>query len=160
MVARAHYFCFIAYCCFDYGWFFNRGYPFYIHFVLTRFFVMDTTDQHTTIIALMVGLNFLYFIFDAQPALWVAAALGCIALISPRLTHHIVSVWHAGAHAVGFFLSYSILTVVFFLILTPLAIISRFFVTESPLQFSKKSGGTYYILRHHRFSASDFEKPW
>lgn len=121
---------------------------------------MDTTNQHATIIALMVGLTFLYFIFDARPALWVAAALGCIALVSPRLTQKITSAWHAGAHAVGFFLSYAILTVVFFLILTPLAIMNRLFAAESPLRLRKKSGGTYYILRHHRFSASDFEKPW
>lgn len=121
---------------------------------------MDTTNQHTTIIALMVGLTFLYFIFDAQPALWIAAALGCIALVSPRFTHHITSAWQDGVHAVGFFLSYSILTVVFFLILTPLAIVSRLFVAQSPLQLRKKLGGTYYILRNHRFSAPDFEKLW
>lgn len=121
---------------------------------------MHTIHQYMTIIALMTGLTFLYFIFDAQPALWIAAALGCITFVSPSLAQKIVSAWQAGVHAVGFFLSYSILTIVFFLILTPLAIMSRLFVTESPLQLRKKSGGTYYILRNHRFSTSDFEKPW
>lgn len=121
---------------------------------------MDTSHEHTTIIALMVGLTFLYFIFDAQPALWIAAALGCITLVSPRLTHYITSAWQALIHAVGFFLSYGILTVVFFLILTPLAIMNRLFAAQSPLQLRKKLGGTYYILRNHRFSAPDFEKPW
>lgn len=116
--------------------------------------------QYQTIIGLFMGLLILYFIFAREEFLWIAAALGFTALISDYSAGKIADAWHAVMHAVGFFLSYIILAFVFFAILTPLALAYRFFARTAPLQLRKKLSGTYYILRNHQFSASDFEKPW
>lgn len=118
------------------------------------------TKQHQTSIGLLTGLVILYFVFAREELLWIAAAMGCIALVSDYYAGKIVDGLQAVMRAVGFVISRGLLTIVFFIVLVPLAALYRLFHHESPLRLRKKLAGTYYVIRNHEFSVRDFEKPW
>ncbi len=54
-----------------------------------------------------------------------------------------------------------LLGIIFFLFLTPIAWLSRFF-TRDKLQLTKKNGPreSYFRDRDHLYQAEDFEQPW
>ena len=62
--------------------------------------------------------------------------------------------WMKFAHALGWVMNRVLLTIVFYLILTPLAVSRRL------LRKKKETGSTYWLEKPKSFSKEDLEKPW
>lgn len=92
---------------------------------------------------------------------WLYAGIGFIGIgifIKP-LSSFIHRGWMRFAHILGKVNGWILLGLVFFVVLTPIAIIYRFF-NKDPLQLKNNSSGTYFTERNHTFTANDFEKIW
>ncbi len=139
---------------------FNRAHAVYLYPVLGYTVRRMNNASYTAIIGLMTGFIILSFIFQAHQFIWLAAGLGLIALVFPSYAHRIACAWRAIMRGIGFCMLYSVLIFLFFIVLTPLAILYRFCARTAPLQHNKKTSGSYYVSRNHFFSASDFEKLW
>ena len=62
---------------------------------------------------------------------------------------------------IGEFMTYFILTLIFFLFLTPLSIFRRVVSKEKdPLKLKITNQPSYFITRNHEFNKDDFEKQW
>ncbi len=123
--------------------------------ILTRFQTLET-------MAVLAAVSLLLSLLLHKDGLLVAAlGLLLIGLFSPSLATVLAGWWLRLAEAVGRFNSQVILTLVFYLLLTPIAILYRLFA-KSPLLTRKDAdaGGSFYLQRNHDYSKADLEKPW
>jgi len=91
----------------------------------------------------------------------VAALLFVAATLSIRpLANRIARVWLGFAELLAIVNSRIILTLLFFLVLTPVALVYRLFA-KNPLMVRRQEGvSTYYCTRNHLFAKADIEKMW
>ncbi len=117
---------------------------------------MKRKNPSEAILAISGGLIVFYFIYKLTALLIIALCLIAIGLFSAFLSSKITWLWLGFAKILGYINSKIILSVVYFLILTPLAIIRKFFNQKNNL---KNKPSNFYI-REHVFTKTDFEKPF
>ena len=89
---------------------------------------------------------------------YIAILFLCIGLFIPPLAIIIHKAWISIAHALGTINTKIMLTLVFFLFLTPLSFLRRLF-TPDPLNI-KPPKETLLIPREHLYTAEDLENPY
>jgi len=91
---------------------------------------------------------------------YASLALLLTGLFVKPVARLISRLWLKFAELLGAFNSKVILTLVFFLFLTPLAYLFRLF-SKNPLQLKKTSAAkSLYQERNHRYCSTDFKKMW
>ena len=121
---------------------------------------MSNKKALLTVLIISVGLIGCYFIFNKLFLLILALLIGLVGLISLKARMVIVNTWIRLGKALGYVNSRIILSVIYFFILTPIALLSRIF-SKDKLQLKRKnSDESYFIKRDHEFQAQDFENPW
>lgn len=63
------------------------------------------------------------------------------------------------AEAMGFVMSKIILSVLFFLVLVPVALLARL-KRKDPLMLKKRTKGSYFIERNHTYTPDDLSRAW
>ena len=86
-------------------------------------------------------------------------AIGITSLIIPAVAKLILKVWGYLALALGWINSRILLTAVFYLVLTPIALISRIF-NKDKLKLGKNKSDTMFTTRNHVYTSKDIENPW
>jgi hypothetical protein len=95
-----------------------------------------------------------------QVFVYVALALLLVALFVKPLAKILSRAWMKFAEILGTFNSTLILSLVFFLFLTPLALLYRMF-NKNPLNLKPgQETGTIFVTREHVYSKADFDKMW
>jgi hypothetical protein len=95
-----------------------------------------------------------------QAFVYAALALLLVALFVKPLAQIISRSWMRFAEVLGTFNSKLILTLVFYLFLTPLALLYRIF-NKNPLSLNHgQEAGSCFVTRDHVYSRADFEKMW
>jgi len=112
-----------------------------------------------TVLTIAMGLLVLSFVFHTKWLVVGAILLGIVALASKFLAGKIAWLWLKLAEGLGFVMSRVLLAILFFVVLFPVALLSRI-GAKDPLQLKKKAGGTYYADRNHRYEAKDLENIW
>jgi hypothetical protein len=99
-------------------------------------------------------------VLKIQILLYLALAFLIIGTFIKSLAGLIARGWLAFAHVLGTINSKIILSLIFFLFLTPLALAYRLF--HGDFMKIKKSPGSasYFTLRDHLYSAKDLENIW
>ena len=122
---------------------------------------MNIKKDIQSILVIVLGFLLLYFIFRWQGFLVISVVLGLPGLLSSYLRTYIVKGWEKLAKVLGFINSRIILSVIFFLILTPIALLSRLF-SKDRMQLRRKrpEEDSYFKIREHEYGAEDFENPW
>ena len=105
-----------------------------------------------------MGFTFIGFFIDSNWPYYVAFAVGTAALISDYMANLIIKVWFGLAHILGYINSRILLSVIYYLILVPFALIGKLSKNQA-LNLSKNQK-SYYTNRNHKFKPADFEKPW
>ncbi len=112
-----------------------------------------------SILAITTGLLALGLIFKIKILFTIAVLTGISGLMIPPLAKAIAYVWIKFAELLGYLNSRILLSIIFYLFLFPIALVSRLFNKDS-LQLSPKKSGSYFTERNHEYSADDFEHPW
>ena len=93
--------------------------------------------------------------------LLVALVLQVIAMTVPRIFAPIAVVWLGLSHLIGAVMSRVILTVVFFLVVTPIGLLRRRLGKDSLRVRAFKTGNESVMLtRNHICSSADLERPY
>ena len=109
---------------------------------------------------LILGFVLLFFIFRWNGFLWIGGLLGIPGLTSLSLRTYILKGWYKLGSVLGFINSRIILGAIFYLILTPIALLSRIF-SKDKMQLKKgPKKGSYFIIRNHVYTSEDFKNPW
>ena len=118
--------------------------------------------QHTqaleTVLTLTCGLIVLFLLFDKTWLLYLGAILGLSGLLSHPVAMAIHWLWMRLAKLIGWVNAKVFLSLIFFLLLTPLAFIYPL-TKKDPLGLQKKSG-SYFHERNHVYQPEDMEKPF
>jgi hypothetical protein len=116
-----------------------------------------------TMLVITVGILVLYFIFREKPwanyLLYTSLAMGLIGVFSNFLSKKVAWVWGKIAHIMGTFNSYVLLSIIFFVFLTPVAFLFKLTRKDS-LKLKAQKNGTVYEERNHLYVAKDLENVW
>ena len=119
--------------------------------------MMQKQNKYVTILILALGLVVLYFVFKALAFLYIALSIILLSLTSATLAEKIARTWLKLGHFLGAINSKILLSLVFYCLLVPIALISRIFKKKDELQLKRKPRGSYYKGRNHVYVAEDLE---
>jgi len=124
---------------------------------------MTRSRQHSSELETLGVLSAFFLILNVvtHRPVFVHTALGLllVALFVKPLARAVSRAWMRFAELLGTFNSRLILSLVFFLFLTPLALLYRLF-NKNPLALKAGQGGSLFVTRDHVYSKADFEKMW
>lgn len=120
----------------------------------------DQTKPLQTVLVITVGLAVIYWVTRQDGWLVAAMSIGAIALISARAAEWIDRVWMKLAHVLGLIVPNILLTLVFFLFLWPIAMLSRLFGKRDPLKIRSAHQVSVFKAQSRTFEAKDFENPF
>jgi hypothetical protein len=120
--------------------------------------------QHSSELETLGVLSLFFLILNLithrQMFVYVALALLLVALFVKPLAKIISRAWMKFAEVLGAFNSTLILSLVFFLFLTPLAVLYRMFNKNSLNLKPGQETESLFVTREHVYSKADFEKMW
>ena len=119
--------------------------------------IQDDPGTPKTQLVIVNGLLVLAAIFDSEHIAYLALAVGLLSFIPP-IGNRIVWGWYKLAEGLGWFNSRVLLSVVYYLIVTPIALLFRLFGND-PLLL-KDIKGSMYNYREHTYTKEDLENPW
>ena len=119
---------------------------------------MKTDTSKSTILVISMGFLILYLVFAWQWAVLVSLIVGVVGVLSSYLSKKIEWVWMKIAQLLGYIIPNILLTLMFFLFLYPIALLSKLF-SKDPLMLSNKYE-TYFIDINKEVDKKSFEKTW
>ncbi|WP_228851422.1 SxtJ family membrane protein [Aegicerativicinus sediminis] len=111
-----------------------------------------------TIIVLTLVSLVVYLKFPNPWLIYLSLALLVTGTISTKATLFIGAVWFKFSHYFGMVMNVVIMGIIFYLFLTPLALVQRI-VGKNKLRI-KPYGDSFFQQRQHLFTKKDIEKPW
>lgn len=119
---------------------------------------MKTDTSKATILVISMGFLILYVVFLWQWALIVSLIVGITGILSTYLSRKIEWFWIKLARLLGYIFPNILLTIVFFLFLFPISLLSKFF-KKDPLMLSSKYE-TFFLNVPERLDKESFKKTW
>lgn len=118
---------------------------------------MENTNKYLVILIIVTGLSGLSLLFKADMLLYVALGIAGISILSSHVAGWIVWVWDKIALVLGTINSKILLTVIFYVFLFPVALISRVVKKKDTLLLKKLPEGSYYKERNYTYVKEDLE---
>ena len=118
----------------------------------------ETYDPVKTVLVITTGFIGLFFITNLKWALYLAMVVSIISLLSNAIAKKISFAWLKLASFFSLVMPNIILSFIFFLILTPVALLSRVF-KRNQLRL-KNVDTSLFIQKGGIFQKEHFEKPW
>lgn len=114
-----------------------------------------------TMLVITVGLLVLHLIFKKPWLLTAALVLGLVGVFSNFLSEKITLGWMKIAEVLGRINAAVLLSVVFFLFVTPIAFVRKLFSKTDALRLrDARNAPTLYEDRNHAYAAKDLENTW
>lgn len=112
-----------------------------------------------TVLTIVVGFLVIFIITKFSWALWVAITIGILGMFSSIIASKIQDLWMGLSTILSRIIPPVLLTIIFFIILFPIALLSRLFGDKDPLQI-KKTDKSLFKTVDKTFSKDTFEKTW
>lgn len=114
------------------------------------------TGMAITLICMLVAL-----FGDKRPFLLAAVAVLLVNMVVPAMFKPAAKIWFGLSHILGTVMSKVLLSLVFFLVLTPMGLVRKLFGKDSmQVRQFKKGEGSVFRVREHTFNAKDIETPY
>lgn len=97
--------------------------------------------------------------FKRMYFLYVALAVGVLSLMSDTIADGILKVWTKIAEVLGYVNTRILMSLVFFVFLTPFAWLQKLFSSNNHLGLKDKDN-TVYATRDHTYKPEDFDNVW
>ena len=112
-----------------------------------------------TILVISMGFLIVYLITQWKWAIYITLTVGLIGIVSDYLSKKLDFLWMKLTWILSFIVPNVLLTLVFYLLLFPIAVLSRLFGEKDPLRLR---GTTNSIFKNSnkKFDKVSFEKPW
>ncbi len=117
------------------------------------------TNTSKTILTISMGFLVVFLVGHWNWALITALSVGLIGIFSTYLSQKVEWLWMQLTKILSYIVPNILLSAVFYLLLFPIAILSRIFGKKDG--FMLKGGtNTTYVVRNKSFSKDDFTYPW
>ncbi|MCX6352948.1 MAG: SxtJ family membrane protein [Bacteroidetes bacterium] len=120
---------------------------------------MNKTEQYKNLFVIVTGMTVLGLITKSIYFYYVAGGVGVISLVIPIAGEYVVRGWLKLAEILGWINSRIILAAFFFVILTPIALLSRI-KAKNPLSIKRVKENSLYVTRNHKYTPEDLENSW
>lgn len=110
-------------------------------------------------LAIVVGFIGLSLIFDIPVLIYIALAIGFISLLSTTIQGKIIFVWEKIAKVIGTINSYLLLSIIFFIFLTPIALLMKLLNNKDSLRLKKPTDSNFFV-RDFKFKKEDLSNIW
>ena len=117
---------------------------------------LTKSDPIKTILIIVLGFMVVYLVTKWQGWLNIALILGLAGFLSGHLAKAIDFVWMKLSWLLSLIIPNILLSLVFILFLTPLALLSRFGKDSLMLKNTRST----LFKEHVKFDKASFEKPW
>ena len=112
-----------------------------------------------TVLTISVGFGIVFLITDLSWSLYTSVIVGIIGLISNKLAQTIDFLWMKLAKVLSLIIPNILLTVIFYLFLYPISVLSKIFGSKDSLQLKNKNE-TVWISKTQQIEKTSFEKLW
>lgn len=116
-------------------------------------------NSYKSTLTIVIGFNLLSNYFNYKPLFIFGIVIGLIAIFSEKVNDKIILVWNKLAEILALIMPNVLLSIVFFLFLTPLAWLNRIDKKKNPLQLRNNSD-SMFITKRKEFSKVSLEKIW
>ncbi len=116
-------------------------------------------NNYKSTLTIVIGFLLLSNYFHSKPLLVISIAVGLVAIFSEKANDKIIWTWNKISEILGLIMPNILLTLVFYLFLTPLALLNRINRKKNPLQL-KNSTTSVYTSQRKEFSPESLEKIW
>lgn len=116
-------------------------------------------NNYKTSLTIVIGFLLLSNYFHYKPLQILAIIIGIIGILSEKANGKIIWTWNKIAQTLGLIMPNVLLTIVFYLFLTPLAFLNKLNRKKNPLQLINKTDSTF-ITHRKEFSTDSLEKIW
>jgi hypothetical protein len=138
-----------------------------LHRLFTRYFKILTamniknikSEPIKTVLVITVGMMVIYLITKLQWALYISVSVGILGVLSDYLAKKIDYVWMKLTWILSLIMPNILLSIIFYIFLTPVALLSRVFGEKNPLSL-KNTSSTLFKDSNKKFDKASFEKPW
>ncbi len=120
---------------------------------------MKKQNNQEIILTIVVGLLLLFYFFKFQWLFNAAIIIGLVSIISDSYAKKTAWLWSKIVEILGKINSTILLSLIFFIFLTPIAMLMRIFKNSDSLKV-KKVKGSLYDERNHKYIAKDLENIW
>lgn len=117
------------------------------------------SDPVKTMLTIAVGMMLMHMVFHLQWLLHAAFVIGLIGMFSERLSLLAEKLWMKLAHVLSLIVPRILLSAIFYLLLFPVALLSRLFGKGDPLMLNRQATTTYRTV-NKQFDRAHFEKTW
>lgn len=112
-----------------------------------------------SILAIVIGCLILYISNLNLYFIYIALVLCLIGIISPFIANLIDLIWNKVIWFIGLIIPNILLAFIYYLILTPIASLSKIFGKNKLLQL-KNNSESLFINSNKTFTSKNFENPW
>lgn len=120
-------------------------------------------NKHLTLLVIVVGLSAVGYLFNITNLPFIAFWIGLVSLTIPPLGDLVIKIWEKLAMALGWFNSRVLLSIIFYLFLFPIALLSRIGKKDKLRLHLKKDSeniDSFFTTRNHQYNPKDLENPW
>ena len=121
-------------------------------------FIKTDPETPKTQLVIVTGLLAIAAIIDDETLAYLALLIGILCLAIPKVGDMIVWGWYKLAEVLSKITTPIILSIVYYLFITPIALLFRLF-GNAPLDL-KVPKGSMYEIREKTFTKKDLERPW
>jgi hypothetical protein len=114
-------------------------------------------------ILLIVVVMLFAYLYSGKIHNWLmigAIGLGFVGLFIPILSKWIVKAWMKLGEWMGAVMNRLVLGTVFYVFLTPIALLAKIFKKQDTLTLKKPKEVTYFVSRNHTYTADDLNNGW
>lgn len=117
------------------------------------------SNPRQTLLVICTGLILVYFIFGIQWILYVSFGLGLFGILSYWFSKKVEWIWFKLTFLLSMIVPNILLSLVFFLILTPIAFLATVFLKKNTLQLRRPEKSAYQTI-NKTYQSVDLENPW
>ena len=117
------------------------------------------SNPSLTILSLVFGLLVIYVFVDTKEILYLCIAISGLSILSTKISILIERIWFKFSYLLSLLIPNLLLTLIFFLILTPLALLSRFFNNKSEFE-TKNNNKSFFRKKNKSFDKKSFNRAW
>ena len=115
---------------------------------------MNQKNTYQTILVMIVGFLAIGLSFDKLLISWLALIIGILAIVSKQIAILIEKVWFFIAEKLGFINGTILLSLIFLLVLTPVALLRKLFTSKTA------TSDSFYVIREITYSPENLENKW
>ncbi len=118
-------------------------------------------DRAKAQLVIVTGLLVLYFIFKSRYPwmLYAAVVVGVLCIAIPIVGEYIVKGWFKLAEILGAINGRILLSIIFFIFLTPIAFFARM-GRKNPLSLKSEGNSSAFTERNHLYTPKDLDQVW